>query len=367
MSTVNTGYKQVLLFGNETAYGSAAVINQTIGIVQSVNPTETNNYMKVRTLGGSRDYQNVIPGKYEASGSFEFQLQGAQFLRMAFGEDTGTTGGTDLGPKIHTGASYLHIMGSAASPLANSFPSFTLEFTDDEDGGNPGTYNLKRRYTGCRVNSANITGNVDTPVSVSVDYNAQNVIKSTAAATSVTAVTTDPYVFYQGAVYATSGAVSRYTTQASLASARICEVNSFTFGINNNLESVWYICGTSSVYQNVRGAKQIIPKGRDYEGSLALHFNTKLQYERFLGAVSATGPQTTPAKYAVVLDFVRSGTIGGTPKVATDNWIRVVMNNTAFGSINITGAPEDIVQQNITLDVGSVKCYAVDADANYKL
>ena len=368
---VNTGYRQQLHWGNETAYGSSAIIGQPIGLVQSVNPTETNNFIKVRTLGGSRDYNNNIPGKFEVSGSFDYYLQHGAFLRQAIGEDTGTTTTVDSGPKYHSGAvvssSYVHIMGSAASPLADSFPSFTLELADSEDTGLvAGTVNLKRKYTGCRVNNLAISANVDNPVSVTCDWIAQGVTMSSAAATAVTEKTTDPYIFYQGAVYATSGAVSKYTTQASLYSSRICEVNGFNFSVNNNLEPVWYICGTSNAYQTKRGLKKLVVKGRDYDGSLNLHFANKAQFQRFLGSATATTAQDTITKFQVVLDLVRSGTIGSTPKAATDDWIRIVMNNAAFDTENIPAAPEDIVAQTIGLDIPSCKVYVVDSDLDYK-
>lgn len=359
----NTGYKQSLYWGGETAYGSAGVIDEAMGLVQSVNPTETNNLIKIRTLGGTRDYSNIVPGKFEVSGNFDYYLQGGAFLRQAFGEDTGSTGGVDSGPKIHTGASYLHVLGSAASPAADSFPSFSLEFTDDEDGGTPGTNNLKRTYDGCRVNSMTISGSVDEPVKVAVDWIAQNVTAGTAAATSVTESTQDPFVFYQGQVYSTSGAITGYTQVD--ATSKICEVNSFDFTINNNLEAVWYVCGTTSTTQSLRGLKNLLVKGRDYEASLNLHFKNKAMYQRFLGNATATTDQSTLNKYQISLDFVRNGTIGASPKVATDNWMRVVLASCAFNSMNISGAPEDIVGQSIDVFVEKAKCYFVDTDASY--
>ena len=65
----NSGYSQSVFIGNETKFGSAAAINQNIGIVQSISPTETNNFIKLRTLGGTRNYNNIVPGKFEISGS----------------------------------------------------------------------------------------------------------------------------------------------------------------------------------------------------------------------------------------------------------------------------------------------------------
>jgi len=356
---VNTGYKQSVYFANESAYGTSATVDQPIGLVQSINPTATNNTIKIRTLGGTRDYSNIVPGKFEVSGSMEYYLQGGAFLRMAMGEDTSSTATVDSGPSIHSGASYLHCMGSAASPLANDFPSFTLEFADDESTA--GTYNMNRTYTGCRVNSLTISGSVDEPVRVSTDWIGQNVVISTAGATAVADATTEPFVFYQGQVYVQGTAVTAYTQPTG----NICEINSFDFTVNNNLEAAWYISGTCNSHQTTRGLKSLIPKGRDYEGSLQLNFSDKSMYQRFLGNTTATGPQDTLTAFKVVLDFVRSGTIGGT-KAITDDWIRVVLDDTKFADINIPGAPEDVVTQTLGLAIESAKIYVVDADADYK-
>ena len=359
---VNTGYKQSLYFADETAYGSVSAVDQPIGLVQSVNPTETNSLIKIRTLGGTRDYNNIIPGKFEITGSFDYFLQGGAFLRQAIGEDTGTSAVVDSGPRKHTGgASYVHIMGSAASPEVDNFPSFTLEFTDQEDTE---ANSMKRTYDGCRVNSLTISGSVDEAVKVAVDWQAQGVHVSTADATSVSEASTDPYVFYQGGVYATTGTIVYNTVIES--GAQLAELNSFDFSVNNNLEAVWYISGTTATTQTLRGLKYLVPKGRDYEASLGLHFANKTMYQRFLGSASATEDQGTLTDYTIVLDFVRSGTIGSAVALATDDYIRIVMNDCNFNDINITGAPEDIVAQNIGVFVESAKVYVVDQDASYK-
>jgi len=361
---VNSNYKVSAAFANETKYGSAATVNQNIGIVQSVNPTETNNLIKVRTIGGTRDYNNIIAGKFEISGSMDYLLQGGAFLRMAIGEDTASTATIDSGPRIHSGVSYLHVMGSADSPVVDSFPSFTLELADDEDTGTvANSKNLKRVYTGCRANSASISATIDNPVTVSCDWMAQNVIVGSQNATSVSADISDPYVFYQGAVYATSGNVVSNTSIGT--SSMIAEVNSFDVSVNNNMEATWYVSGTTNTYQSTRGPKSIIPKGRDYASNLNLHFKDKNMYTRFLGAKNSTGPQTTLNKYQVVFDLVRSGSIGGV-KTATDDFMRIVLGSCAFATENIPTAPEDIVSQTIGVDVKSAKIYVADTDSTYE-
>lgn len=362
---VGSGYDQHLSFADESLYGSADVVDQPIGLVQSVNPTETNNLIKVRTMGGSRDYSNIVPGKFEVSGSMEYYLQNGPFLRMAFGEDTATSATIDSGPKYHTGAAtYQHCMGSAASPEADDFPSFTLEFTDAEDTGATGTNNLKRTYTGCRVNGLTISGSVDEPVKVSCDWIAQGVTVSTAEETSITQSTDDPFVFYQGAVYCTSAGVA-YWESIATTNGQLAEVNGFDFSINNNLEATWYISGTTNPNQTLRGLKNLLVKGRDYEGNLNLHFRDKSMYQKFLGSNTATQSAGVLNKYQVVLDFVRSGTIGSDPKLAADDVMRFVLGSCAFDTINITGSPEDLVSESIGLSIESCKAFVVDTDSSY--
>jgi hypothetical protein len=363
----NTGYALSVNFGNETSYGTAGTVNQPIGLVQACNPTENNNLIKVRTLGGTRDYAAIVPGKFSISGTMDYYLQGGAFLRQAMGEDTGTSATVDSGPKIHTGASYRHCMGSAASPGSDSFPSFVLEVADSEDSGAAaGTANLKRKFRGCRVNTLTISGTVDEPVKVAVDWQAQSVNISTAAATSVSQSTKDPYVFYQGAVYLTSGAIRATTSLVNATTSEIAEVNTFSIGVNNNLEAVWYISGTTSTQQPLRGLKNLFVKGRDYTASLGLHFKNRKIYQKFLGSVSATSPANGIGKYQIALDLTRSGYPGSSPRVATDDWIRIALGSASFNTINVAGGPEDIIGQQLDIFVKNAKIWVVDADADYK-
>ena len=338
--------------------------NQDLGAVQSIAPGERNNTIKIRTLGGNRDYKTVVQGKFEINGSMEYYLQGGSFLRMAFGEDTATTTTIDSGPKIPASNTYLHVMGSANSPSGNSFPSFTLEFSDYEDAGDTNNANLKRTYSGCRVNTLSLSGNVDDPVRCSVDWMARNVSVSTADKTSITEYATDPFIFYDGFLFLTSGNVVSNTTQASIKDYALCQVLSFDFTVNNNCEAGWYIAGTCGVNESVRGAKYIIPKGRDYELRLGMHYSTKEMYERFLGAVGATSPAKTPSKFQIVIDLAKTGTPGTIS--ASDHWMRLVFASATFDEDTINGAPEDIINNDVTVFTKSVKCYFVDGDSSYK-
>jgi hypothetical protein len=296
----------------------------------------------------------------------DYYYQGGDFLRQAFGEDTATTSTIDSGPRILSagGSLYLHVMGSANSPGVNSFPSFTLEFTDyEDDGSTAATQNLKRTYTGCRVNTLSISASVDEPLMCSVDWMAKRVSISTADKTSITEYTQDPYVFYEGFVFLTSGVATAGTPQASLKDDAICQVLSFDLGINNNVEAGWYIAGTCGATDSERAAKFIIPKGRDYDLSLSMHYNNKEMYERFLGAVGNTTDTKSMDKFQIVLDFVRTGTPGTLS--AGLEYLRLVAASALFDDIAINGAPEDIVNNDVTVFAKKIKCYVVDGTDYY--
>ena len=361
---VGAGYTQSVRWGNETSYGSMAPVNKDLGAVQSIAPGEKNNLIKIRTLGGNRDYKTVLPGKFEISGSMDYFLQGGDFLRQAFGEDTATTAVVDSGPRIPAAGLYLHVMGSATSPAVLDFPSFSLEFTDYESDSDTGSVNLKRTYTGCRVNSLSISAGIDEPVKCSCDWMAKRVEATSAVKTSITEYTTDPFVFYDGFVYLTSGAVTAETTPTSLKADAICEVNTFNFSVNNNAEAVWYVGGTCSAYDSARSAKYIIPKGRDYDLKLGLHYSSRVMYERFLGSLGASSDQKTLDKSQIVLDMVKTG-VPGTPVVG-DHWMRLVVASALFDDIAINGSPEDIINNDVTVFGKKVKCYFTDNVETYK-
>jgi hypothetical protein len=260
-------------------------------------------------------------------------------------------------------------MGSVASPGVNSFPSFTLEFNDYEDDGTAATTaNLKRTYIGCRVNSLTVSGSVDEPVKVAVDWLAKRVSVSTAVSSNVTQYTMDPFVFYDGYVMATSVAVTGISPAYSalkISTSALAEVLSFDVTVNNNCEAGWYITGTTSTEKSARGARYIIPKGRDYALKLGMHYKNKKLYQRFLGSITATTDQKTPTKPQIVIDLMKTGAPGIVAD-GTHHYCRMVFSSCVFDDIVINGSPEDIVGNDVTVFTKSVKAYFVDSVSSYK-
>ena len=364
----NSGYAQSIFYANEPTgkYGSTVTVNSDIGLVQNVSPAEKNSVFKIRKLGGTRDYAALVSGKFECGGSFEYMLQDSKFIRQAFGEDSGSTAVTNSGPRyVHavggvTGTTYHHVMGSAESPGVNDFPSFTLELNDDENE-TTGTSTFKRIYNGCRVDSLSIAGEVDSPVSVNVDYIAQKVTVSSAGKTSVVEQTEDPFVFYQGGVY-----IGNTPFGTALPTGTVAEVNSFEFTLNNNLEAAWFINrGVENAWENLKCLKSLIPKGRDMESRLSFNFKDKTQYERFLGATGATSPQLTFTKPTVVIDLVRGGGPGSVSTSANNDWVRLELASVIFDDVTIDGSPEDVVSEEYSISVRSCKFHSLDDISSY--
>jgi hypothetical protein len=261
-------------------------------------------------------------------------------------------------------------MGSANSPGVNDFPSFQLEFSDYEtssatdDAANK--QNLRRTYVGCRVNSLTLSATVDEPVKCAVDWMAKRVIVATSDETYSTDSTSEPYVFYQGAVYMTTAEATCGMAQGVLGTAQIALVNNFELTINNNAEAVWYICGTQSDYDSIRSAKNIYVKGREYNLKLGLSYENREMYERFLGAIGATADQAVFTKPQIVIDFVRTGEIGSVEVAASQDYVRIICGSCVFDDMAINGAPEDMVGNDTNVFLRNVKFYAVDTDASYR-
>ena len=354
MSQVNTGYKMHLYYSNEADYGTIGSEGyKSIGLVQSVSPTEMNSLIKIRTLGGDRDYSNIVPGKFEVNGSFSYYIQDGKFLVYAIGE---------AADSVHSGTSYLHTMGEGISPGANDFPSFTLEFGNVESTDDISS-NLVRKYDGCRVNTLSLNATVDEPLQASVDWIGRSVTATqTSSAGTVTISEKDPYVFYQGGMYLSDTDVEATTSMAE--KTHICELNSFDISINNNLEALWYICRPDT--GSARSLRALVPKGRDWEGNVEINFSNWAMYQRFLGSVGSTTPQDVLESTIIVLDFVRSGTIGGTA-ASTDDFMRIVLKGVKFDQNEIAGAPEDIVSQSLTLSIESAAIHVVDDIEEYDI
>jgi len=167
-------------YGEESSYGTEVTPDQFL-LARTVDPSERVNLKRIRHAG-NRGYFIQILGKKEYSGSFEYLVQNGKFLKFALGACSDS--GSDP---------YTHEITEN-----DTLPSFTLEVAMGS---------FVRRYAGCKVSKLTISNAIDEPLRASVDWIAQSVTKY-GTATSVTDVTTEPYVFSQGAVTINSQAAA---------------------------------------------------------------------------------------------------------------------------------------------------------------
>ena len=75
------GGKVYVVTRPEATYGTDPVTgDEKLTLATNFNANMKNNMIPVYTLGGGRSYKQIIPGKFEVSGSHEFEVQNGTFL-----------------------------------------------------------------------------------------------------------------------------------------------------------------------------------------------------------------------------------------------------------------------------------------------
>ena len=87
MVKVKIGPKVHTAFGEETTWGTkASTTNSWIGLVQSFEPEESNNFNKYPAHGFGRNYAGQVAMNFDVSGSIEYYPQDFLFWKYAFGQ-----------------------------------------------------------------------------------------------------------------------------------------------------------------------------------------------------------------------------------------------------------------------------------------
>lgn len=246
-------------------YGTVSGTQQWIGLVQEHTPDENTNVIQIRYQGSTnRNVDTFADGNKDFTGTFTYFPQDWKFLGMAIGSVSETvTTGSHVFTETNTDDVIYNIPGQSLS-------SFTL--TDAKNNGTTGS-NFIRTINGCLINTYDITWAQGEVVSCELGYNAQNVIYTSGAVTTVTPSTTKPYMFSDFTIDLPSGTNFDNVTEVSLS-------------INNNLEPGHYLNGSQV-------AKEQLPINRDYEVSATLwadSTNTKPLYEDyFIGGSTFNG------------------------------------------------------------------------------
>jgi hypothetical protein len=242
-------------------YASTSGTAFWFGMVQNHTVDEDMGVIPIRYAGqGDRNVGKFVDGPTTYTGTLEYFPQNWRMLKFALGSvhDNGSPS-----PFTHTYAEVDNVSGGVPEIAGQLFPSFTIEDSHTSITGS----NFVRTIGGCFVDNFNMTVSEGNPISCSLGYNAQDCDFSSGAKTSVTAVTSVPFMWSHSRVQITSG-------------TNLTNVKEFTLGINNNINMGNYV-------DNSRDIADGTPLNRDYEISMTLNADdetTKAYYDQyFLG------------------------------------------------------------------------------------
>lgn len=198
-----------LQYASETTYGTPVAVTTAVGSVQSLTPTNANNFTFV--YGPNRKLQRAVYGTYTTGLTGLFQLHDFAFLRHFVGPLSGS--GTAVSPYTLTIADFTGLESSGY------MQPFTLEQGDISD-------DTKTTYTGCVGADFSLSGSVGSIIDCSFNIISQKPTDS-ATATAYTEPTTLPWTFQSGSFF--------YGTTPT----EIPEITSFSISYNNSLIQHW--------------------------------------------------------------------------------------------------------------------------------
>lgn len=249
MVVYNADQNQVVFFYESGTYGSASGGAFWPGLVQSNEIDENVGVIELRNTGtASRNVNQFVDGPTEYRGTLTTYPQDWRLLLFALGDHT------DAGSP----SPYTHTLSEANSNNVDPFnglvmPTFQVE--DAQRSTVAGSHFL-RTVKGCMVDSVTFTATEGEPVQLEVEFVGQSVTYASGAATSVTAVTTRPFMWRDSIVHIPSGTTLGTAKEVSVV-------------LNNNLEVPHYVTGSRDI-----GIP--IPGNRDYEVSITLNADTVL-------------------------------------------------------------------------------------------
>lgn len=294
-------FKRLVSYGEETSYGTPpADVSRWIGLVQTFNGGVEHAGEEVAALDAERLKRPVIRG-IDVSPSMEFHVQDARFLKYAFGSVTNSG----------TAPPYTHTLAISSDYL---LPSVTL--VEHRIGTPMHGY----RYTGCRVESLELSWDEDGFLTASVEFIGKGVEKITTLP-SVTPSNLDAFKAGQKTV-TINGVENQYVVSGSI---------SIT---NNHVKyprSGDYIAGT-------------VADRVDLEASLDIFYIDSSLYELML----------SKTKFDVTVKFTRS----------TDDYIEITLDD-CYVSVESELPAEGELMQTLNLRPSNISIVAKDSIPSY--
>jgi len=396
---------------NYGTYASGGTDDKGV-LATNFNASLKNNMIQIYTLGGGRSFKQIVPGKFEASGTLEYEVGSGNFLKYAFGAvSAGATTTTNFDGTTITGTPTAALKKYVLTQ-ADTLDSFSMDVIAQSDAS---ASDVKTRYTGAKANQVTLKADTENPLHATMDFIAQKPTTSTAdySATTQTILSDVPQMFYRGQLlinagdYGLSGtgtlstmtdATKAWTVNAwqtnyvlidsagtafvitsntataltvtgtpatgsyvicplsTYTSAQVVQCNSVDMTLTNNLEGYWSISNDTG-----RGVKYLLEKQREYTLTLDLNFVNTDQLGRFYsGATSGTTPvsDTGYTPFCVVLDYKTAIGQGDNYKA-----LKLVFTDVVFDEESLPANPKDILKQVVTAKAKNCMGFFITSEA----
>ena len=396
----------------ESTYGTdAAGTDDKCGLVTNFTSNMKNNMIQIYTLGGGRSYQQIVPGKFEVSGSFESDVQNGFFMRYALGAvSAATTTTTNFDGTTITGTPTSALKRYAVTE-ADAIPSFTMQVTNQSVAS---ATDIKTIYTGTKINQLSLKFDTENPLHATYDWIAQKPVTSTGDFSALAPVTHTavPQMFYRGQLlmstgdYGASGTgtlntmtdstkawtIDQWKTSwvmidslgfasvitgntataltvtgtpttgkywivplSTVAANQVVQCNSIDITVSQNLEQYWSVSNDTA-----RGVKFLVEKQREYAINADINFTNVDQLGRFYtGAISGLTPTTTSdyTKFAFVIDCKTATTDG-------DNYraLKLIFTDVVVDETSLPVNPKDIVKQTLSFKARNCAAFFITTE-----
>jgi len=296
---------------------------QWIGGVQNFDADDSTGVFRIRYQGThTRNVDQFVDGPLDHTGTLSYYPQDWKMLVFALGSNADVSGTTSTHTisELSPGSSSPFISGTD-----NPFTSFAIEHSEKAVGTGQ---NFVRTYKGCVVDELSISMPQSEPVTVDVNWIAQNVTFSSGAPTSITEDTSRPFLWSDVKVHIPSGTVYDNITNAR-------------FTIRNNLEPKHFDNGSRVITVPVPGY-------REYMLELTLDGTserTKTLYDQyFLGG----------STFNAILDLT----------VASNRNIAITLSGCKLVDMAAPGGLTGVNQQTVTIEPKN--CVALVSDTTPK-
>ena len=175
-----------LMYGKESAYGTAVAATTSIGKIKNFAPVKNNNFVQDLGLGDGRNTVNFLFGNFAASGSITFEPHDFTFLQFAVGAIAGDGG---------VGTPWTLTEANEYGVTASDMRSFTL-IANKEDGSS----DEEDTYTGVILTDVTMSGTETGVLTATANFVAKSVSDDTAIANAYTPVTIAPWTNIQAVV-----------------------------------------------------------------------------------------------------------------------------------------------------------------------